>query len=346
MNGGIEPKSVGLVEVHRAHARTKAEHVAAHIGPVTIVALKADSELGILRRGHLLEIEADSKVFPSLESLAYQPLLVLRGPSTWLASGRSSSAGNDLSSLRWFCRRARGLPQRAAMLAHTPTIAVWDDHDFVGNNTLGSAPGKEVALRTFAEYWANPSAGTEQAPGVFFRYRYGDVDFFMLDDRYYRGLDGTLLGQAQTAWLEQELSASTATFKLLVSGSQFTSYGSSDSWAAYQSAQTALFDFIRDQKIDGVVLLSGDVHRSELRIIERNSKGGYDLPELTSSPMATWNSPCKSSPELLACHDDGQYFVTVDIDTTLADPSLTAHIIDAAGKTLASLPVLLSELSM
>jgi len=268
-------------------------------------------------------------------------------PDLFLFVGDNHYANsNDLSSLRWFYRRARGLPERAAMLARTSTIAVWDDHDFVGNNTLGSAPGKEVALRTFVEYWANPSAGTEQTPGVFFRYRYGDVDFFMLDDRYYRGLDGTLLGQAQTKWLEQQLTASTATFKLLVSGSQFTSYGSSDSWAAYQSAQTALFDFIRDQKINGVVLLSGDVHRSELRIIERNSEGGYDLPELTSSPMANSNSSCKSSPELLACHDKGHYFVSVDIDTTLADPSLTAHIINAAGKTLASLPVLLSELSM
>ena len=70
----------------------------------------------------------------------------------------------------------------------TSVIATWDDHDFVGNNTLGvDEPGRDVALRGFGEYWANPSVGAPGVPGVFTRATLGDIDWFLVDDRYHRG---------------------------------------------------------------------------------------------------------------------------------------------------------------
>jgi len=252
----------------------------------------------------------------------------------------------DLSSLRWHYRWGLERSQRRTLLEHTPTIAIWDDHDYVGNNTQGSSAGKDVALRVFGEYWANPSVGTDQIPGVFFRYRWGDIDFFMLDDRYYRAFNDSVLGSAQTGWLEQELAASTATFKLIASGSQFTSFGTSDSWAAFPAATDQLFDFIRDQNIDGVVLLSGDVHRSSFRLIERGNDGAYDLPELTSSPMANTNASCKTDGELVSCFDDNDYFIVVDIDTGAVDPTVDARIVDVTGAVMDSWLITKSELSL
>ena len=235
----------------------------------------------------------------------------------------------DLGSLRWNYRWALERPERAQMMTGIPTLAVWDDHDFVGNNTLGSAPGRASALRAFTEYWPNPSFGAPTVPGVFFNHVYGDVEFFMLDDRYYRGIGPTLLGAEQEAWLKTQLLASRATFKVLVTGSQWTADGSSDSWAAFLSARNALFDFIKTRNIGGVVLLSGDVHRSELRSIART--GTYALPEITSSPMANTNFACPSDTELRACFDTGNYFVTLDFDTIRADPRLRATIWDERG---------------
>jgi alkaline phosphatase D len=251
---------------------------------------------------------------------------------------------DDLGSLRWNYRWALERPERAALLAETPTLATWDDHDFVGNNTTGSAPGKERALRAFREYWANTAYGTVDTPGVFSRYSHGALDFFLLDDRYYRGLDGTMLGVAQTAWLRDELAASTATFKVLLSGSQWTAHGSGDSWAAFPAARTALFDFFRDQGIGGVVLLSGDIHHSSFRLITRAAQGGYDLPEITSSPLANTNFSCRGDAEERACFADGNYFVTLDFDTTLADPTLLATIWDEAGNALSRWTILRSSL--
>ena len=46
------------------------------------------------------------------------------------------------------------------------------------------------------EYWANPGYGTESTVGTFFQWSWGDVDFFLLDDRYHRGLEDSILGDS------------------------------------------------------------------------------------------------------------------------------------------------------
>ena len=253
---------------------------------------------------------------------------------------------DDLNGLRWHYRWGMSRAQRAELLGETSVLATWDDHDFTGNNTDGTEPGKDVALRVFGEYWANPAAGTANTRGVFFQHAWGDVDFFFLDDRYHRGFDDSLLGAAQTAWLQTALAASSATFKLIVNGSQWTAAGSGDSWAAFLPARDALFDFIRDQRVEGVVLLTGDVHRTELRTIARRAAGGYDLPEIVSSPLANSNSTCRASAELRTCLDEGNFFITLDIDTASAEPSLTARVIDEYARERDTWRILRSDLEL
>jgi alkaline phosphatase D len=268
-------------------------------------------------------------------------------PDLFLFLGDNHYANSDdLGALRWYYRWGLERPARAALATTTSTLATWDDHDFVGNNTDGSAPGRDTALRAFQEYWANPSAGTGETPGVFFSHSWGDVDLFLVDDRYHRGLNGSMLGAGQLQWLKDSLDASTATFKLLACGSQWTAEGSGDSWATFLDERDELFDFIRDRRIDGVVLLSGDVHRSELRLIDRSAAGSYDLPELVSSPMANSNSSCRESDELRGCFNTGNYFIDLQIDTTAADPVLVARMLDEAGVELADWTILRSELEV
>lgn len=247
----------------------------------------------------------------------------------------------DLESLRWFYRWSLDRPFRRDLLTHTPTVATWDDHDYVGNNTDGTAAGKDTALRAFGEYWANESVGAPGTPGVFSRWRWGDVEVFLVDDRYYRGLNGDFLGAAQTTWLVDAMASSDATFKLLACGSRWTEVGSSDSWAEFLPARDALFAELAARNVQGIVLLSGDIHRSELRWIARAE--GYDLLEVTSSPLANVNSPCNADAPL-ACFDTGPSYVLLDIDTAAADPRLTATIYDAAGAPRASAEVVASQL--
>jgi alkaline phosphatase D len=264
-------------------------------------------------------------------------------PDLFLFLGDNHYANSgDLHTLRWYYRWSRNRTSRAAMLQTTSTLAIWDDHDFTGDNTDGTESGKDNALQAFGEYWANPSMGTKEAAGIYFTHRMGDLEFFMTDDRYWRNLEDSVLGDAQTTWLLDALEASDATFKFVACGSQWTSEGSSDSWAAYDDARESFFQALSDRAIEGVVLLSGDVHRSELREITRDS--GYELPELTSSPMANSTASCSSSDELQACFDDDNSFILLDIDTEADDPYLVATIYDSLGEDQASMIVRRSEL--
>ncbi len=269
-------------------------------------------------------------------------------PDLFLFIGDNHYGNTDhLSDLRQHYRWAHERPLRSDLLATTSSLATWDDHDFVGNNTDGSEPGRDTALRVFQEYWANPAFGLDEAPGVFYRQRWGDVELFVLDVRYHRGVDGTLLGQLQRDWLLDALTESDATFKLLASGSQWSPYGSDDSWAAWDFDREQIFAAIADLGIGGVVLLSGDIHRFELRELSPAS-GGYPLPELSSSPLAyPTPSSCgsdDSEPDRLFCLGGVNGFIGLTIDTTLADPALTAEIVDGSGFVQERWTILRSEL--
>jgi alkaline phosphatase D len=288
--------------------------------------------------------------FGSCTSWDSQPIfgaIATREPDLFLFIGDNHYGNTDhLGALRHYYRWAHSHPLRALMMSQVPTLATWDDHDFVGNNTLGieEEGGRDVALRVFGEYWANGSAGTPSTPGVFFQTSWGQADFFFVDDRYWRGADDSILGAAQTTWLVEALAASEAPFKFVSSGSQWTAEGSSDSWASYLGARDALFDQIQDRGVSGVVLLSGDIHRSEMRRIEH---GGMLFPELTSSPLANWNSSCGTDDEQVkgSCYDDDTSFIEVLVDTRKADPMLQAELVLGDGSVVASWAIRHSELS-
>jgi alkaline phosphatase D len=58
-----------------------------------------------------------------------------------------------------------------------------------------------------------------------------------------------MLGGEQKAWLKDELRASRAPFKVLVSGGGFSkAERGGDSWAVYTNERDELFDFIRDNR--------------------------------------------------------------------------------------------------
>lgn len=239
----------------------------------------------------------------------------------------------------------RSVPSAQAMLNSVPQWAIWDDHDYGLNNGDRTSPVRELGLATFKKYWANPSYGLPEAPGVFFRKRIAQVECFFLDGRSYRdpsdqpdGSSKTQLGSVQKAWLKQALRESDATFKLLIAGGGWATSGGNkfeESWGAYRHERDEIFDFIRDERIGGVVLLSGDVHRGELNQVPRRSRGGYDLTELVSSPLA---QPTRSATDDLQAearlrlpYDGGSNFGLLEFD---ASGGLTLNLHDVQGRAV------------
>lgn len=254
-------------------------------------------------------------------------------------------------------RRQRDVAALQPVLRRVPQLAVWDDHDFALNDHDRTNPVKDKALVVFKQYWANPGYGLPGTPGVFFTYSYGGVDFFFVDCRYHRdpnadpdGPKKTFLGAKQLAWLKDGLKASEAAFKVIVSGSGWSNAKGpgGDSWAAFQHERDGLFDYIRDNEIGGVVLLSGDTHNGECNAIPWSEKGGYDFYDLVSSPLAqtgsvNWknrNPENRVRPGVSA--PNAGY---IEFDMTAADPTLTFNLYtDAATPAWEPLTLKASEL--
>lgn len=206
-------------------------------------------------------------------------------------------------------QRQRGVATYQPVARNIPQFAIWDDHDFGLNDHDRTNPIKDDALAAFQKYWANPSYGLPGTPGVFFNYTYGAVDFIFTDGRYYRdpnsqpdGPAKTFLGKDQLAWLKDTLRDSRGVFKVLACGSGWSANKgpSGDAWSSALTERNEIFNFIRDEKIEGVLLISGDTHIGEFNCIPWSDQGGYDLFDLVSSPLSSRQSHSwlKRNPEI------------------------------------------------
>ncbi|MBO9499189.1 MAG: alkaline phosphatase D family protein [Novosphingobium sp.] len=257
-------------------------------------------------------------------------------------------------------QRQRFVPSFQPIGRSVPQLAIWDDHDYGLDNYDRRNPIRGEALAIFRQFWANPSAGTAETPGVFFDYSYGGVDFLFLDDRYHRAPDEDedtpekeFLGRGQFEWLKARLLASRAPFKVVSCGSGWSRFKGvgGDSWSAYQHERTRLFDFIRDNRVSGVVLLSGDTHFPYVACAPWSERGGYDFYDLVSSALAQVieDSPMGMEariaamlpdrmirPPILGINNAG----IIDFDMTADVPVLRFNIIDVRGKLVYS-PIIL-----
>ncbi|MDZ7716487.1 MAG: alkaline phosphatase D family protein [Balneolaceae bacterium] len=189
---------------------------------------------------------------------------------------------------------ARNTPEMQRLLATSANLATWDDHDYGPNNSSGTYRMKEASLNIFKRYWANPSYGIKGTDGVFSRYKYSDIEIFLMDDRYHRAPNQLknpkkpFFGKEQLQWLTNSLIDSDATFKLVVVGNQVTNKKNDfEAMASYKQEFNRLKTFLKNQDVEGVVFLSGDRHFSELLKTERKDR--YPLYEFTSSPLTAGN---------------------------------------------------------
>ena len=222
-----------------------------------------------------------------------------------------------------------------------PTYAVWDDHDYGPNNSDRTAKGKEGSLRVFNEVFANPPRpGDDKTPGIFTNFTWGGVDFFLLDGRYHRSPNITkdtpekvFLGEEQMAWLVKSLRASKAPFKVLVCGSTWMASGS-DGWRLFDHERRRLWKQIVEHNINGVVFVSGDVHRCDVQWHPPEVGRAYFMPEIISSGLGSHGKY------------DRMGFAVTDFDLTQADPVMTARVFDGTGTETVMRRVLASELQV
>jgi hypothetical protein len=231
------------------------------------------------------------------------------------------------------------------MARRLPTMAVWDDHDFGGNNSIGEAfPRRDVARDVFLSYWANPDLGpTWRRFGLTSRLSIGRADFYLLDSRFNRKVIGEFFSEGQCDLVLDSIDSRAATLGprlvFLVSGSPWHSMDQSDSYAErllwiplYAGERTGFFGNlatrVADGRIRGLVLLSGDAHRAET--YENELASGIVAPELVSSGLAMPRRGTESRPITRerrysqgVDQRDGSYanFCVVSVDTRDETPN-------------------------
>jgi alkaline phosphatase D len=165
----------------------------------------------------------------------------------------------------------------------------------------------------------------------------------------------TVLGETQWKWLEAQLKVP-AEVRIIGSGVQVVAdeHGS-EMWGNFPSERARLFQLIRSTKANGVVILSGDRHLSEISRLPADHKlgVGYPLFDVTSSSL---NVPSgnftpagvRFANEINSYRVGLTYFDTnfgtIDIDWSQSDPVLRLQIRDEKGGVVLQQRLKLSQL--
>ena len=193
-----------------------------------------------------------------------------------------------------------------------PLLATWDDHDYGLNDGGADYPHKLAAKRAFLEFFntVTPAVTSLDEPGIYSaKMVLTDsglvIQFIVLDTRSFRSsmekrknnelcqrggwqfmtdADATVLGETQWQWLQDELTKP-ADVRLLVSSIQvLPTQQCFEKWSNFPQERERLFSLIQQTKANGVVLVSGDRHLSEISVLDREDFA-YPLYELTSSGL-------------------------------------------------------------
>ena len=282
--------------------------------------------------------------------------IVWLGDNGYLEHGDSIRPADYASAERieFRYREMRGLPSVQPVLRSIANYAIWDDRDYGDSDSDRTNPLRSEVAAIFERYWANPSYGrAPELDGIYSSFRIGDAEVFLLDDRYWRDPDTlpdtpakTVLGVEQKAWLKQALAESDARLKVVAIGHQvLVDYHQWESYAMFAHERAELVDWIRERRIEGVVIVNGDRHLSEL--MRARPEELYPLYELTASPIA--NRPFTDGLELqnplrIGGYGAGDSYGILELDTTEPPGRLTILVKNAEGRAVLQHEVPLNEL--
>ncbi|MEM9831691.1 MAG: alkaline phosphatase D family protein [Bacteroidota bacterium] len=238
-----------------------------------------------------------------------QPLwseIIDQQPDLWVWLGDNIYGDTtDMAVMRQEYQKQFQQTDYQKLLSVAPVIGVWDDHDY-GINDGGKLFAQKAASRDLMLEFlqVDSSRPVWQREGGYQSYTFGPegqrVKIILLDTRYFRDTlmessvegvryspnpQGDMLGEAQWAWLTEELNSSDAQFNIIGSSIQVIheEHGF-EKWANFPESHQRLYDLIADSGAEGVVLLSGDRHIGEISRLKLEQMP-YSLYDITSSGL-------------------------------------------------------------
>jgi len=229
-------------------------------------------------------------------------------PALWIWGGDVIySDTEDMNYLEENYLKQKNNAEYASFAKNIEILATWDDHDYGVNDGGTEYPKKAEAQQLFLDFIGvakNDERRTQE--GVYFAKDYTinneTVKVIILDTRYFRTAltedteskkrykpntfgNGTMLGETQWKWLENQLKNSNASFTIIMSSIQFLSgeHGF-ETWGNMPHEIEKLENLLVSTNTKNAIILSGDRHISEFSKKEINGLN-YPLIDFTSSGM-------------------------------------------------------------
>jgi len=189
----------------------------------------------------------------------------------------------------------------------TRSYFMWDDHELQDNYDMGTETEiYAVAREAFDKHVAFRNPPPLREGELFYTLKDEDHGFsaFVLDTRSHRsplsmpdtmGSGKSMLGIVQLQELKNWMSSlSPETWKVIVSSVMWNDYGEEaledgepylDGWARYEIERQNVFDYIKSENIDNVLLLSADAHWSGVFYFEEEELYEFSVSPLASPPL-------------------------------------------------------------
>ena len=189
-----------------------------------------------------------------------------------------------------------GSPEYRTLRAATSVLATWDDHEVANDFNPETIDAGKFAIARAAYFESLPLRRHDTEPDRLWKsMRWGDTaEIFVLDCRgerkpstRFNGMPHQYLSPAQFDWFKAALKASTAVFKIVMNSVPITNFGFSaftgDSWLSYTQQRTAILQWVEDERIEGVLWVSGDHHFASVGQVSAFGAGSQAL-EILAGP--------------------------------------------------------------
>lgn len=215
--------------------------------------------------GHCAATGSNGRVFDTIRES--DPLFMLYGGDFFY----ENIAENDPELFRAAYERVFDAAAQSTLFRSTSIGYVWDDHDYGPNDSDRTSPARDAAQQVYREYVPHYPLAADRDGAIYQTFTVGRARFIVTDLRSHRdpasdpdGPQKSMMGAEQKNWFKQQLLEADEQYPVIIWVSTVPWIADetpgADHWGGYATERREIANFIAENQIDGLFMLSGDAH--------------------------------------------------------------------------------------